>query len=117
MKSQNEMNTINHHRQPVRLAVLATLLLAVVTSLTTFGAAADGKAKPPISVSQLAGPWQISVVGNTGCGSSSLLFTGTFNSQGVASGTLIGNSGCGPSSSSQTLTITSLCSSVFLRSV
>jgi hypothetical protein len=108
MKSQNELNTINHHRQPVRLAVFATLLLVVVASLATFGAAADGKTKAPISVAQLAGPWQISLVGNTGCGISTLLFTGTFNSGGVASGTLTGNSGCGPSSGTQTLTITSL---------
>jgi hypothetical protein len=107
MTSQHEKNTINH-RQPVRIAVFAALLLTVVASLATFGVAADQGVKPPISVSQLAGPWQIGFVGNTGCGTTSVQFAGTLNSSGVASGTLVGSSGCGVSSNTETLTITSL---------
>jgi hypothetical protein len=95
-------------RKSTRFVVLALVLSAAVMSLVTVSAAADGKAKPAITVNQLAGPWQISIVGNTGCGPSSLLFTGTLNSNGVAVGTLTGNSGCGPSSTSETFTITSL---------
>lgn len=88
-------------------SVALTLLLAV--SFTAFGAAQSSTVKPVITIANLAGPWQIGVVGNTGCGVSSLLFTGTLNSSGVAVGTLTGAStGCGTSSTSQTLTITSL---------
>jgi hypothetical protein len=54
----------------------------------------------------LAGPWQITLVGNTGCGPSSLLFSGSLNNSGSATGTLTGSSGCGKSSSTQTFTIT-----------
>ncbi|MBV9265258.1 MAG: PASTA domain-containing protein [Acidobacteriaceae bacterium] len=65
---------------------------------------------PPITVDQLAGRWQITLVGNTGCGQSSLLFTGNLNANGTGTGTLTGSSGCNPSpsSSTQTFTITSL---------
>lgn len=61
-----------------------------------------------ITVSQLARPWQIALVGNTGCGQTSMLFTGSLNASGTAAGTLTGSSGCGKSSSPQTFTITSL---------
>ncbi len=84
------------------------LLLVVLTSLVTFGAAADVNAKSGITVSQLAGPWQIAVVGNTGCGISSLLFTGTLNAQGKSTGTLTFNSGCGLSTTTESFDILSL---------
>jgi len=99
---------LNRYRQPAQLALSAVLMLAVLTSLVTFGGAADVKAKPPITISQLAGPWQIAVVGNTGCGISSLLFAGTLNAQGTGSGTLTFNSGCGSSSTTETFSIISL---------
>jgi hypothetical protein len=106
-KSQ-KVNTMNYHRQPARLAVLAVLLLVTVGSLVTFSAAADAKVKPLITLAQLAGPWQVSVVGNTGCGFSSLLFDVTLNASGTGTATLIGHSGCGDSNNSQTFTINSL---------
>ncbi len=68
----------------------------------------------PITVAQLAGPWQITLFGNTGCGQTAMLFTGTLNATGTATGTLAGVSGCiwspefGDSSSEQTFQITSL---------
>ena len=98
---------MNNHFQPVRLAVFALLLLATVGSLVTLSAAQE-RIKPAITVAQLAGPWQITVVGNTGCGISSLLFTGTLNAQGTALGNMTGSSGCGTSTSTQTFTIQSL---------
>jgi hypothetical protein len=98
----------NSYCQPAGCALFVALLLVSLMSLATFGSATDVKTKPPITVSQLAGNWQLAVVGNTGCGTSSLLFTGTMNSAGVASGTLTANSGCGETSNSQTFTILSL---------
>jgi hypothetical protein len=62
----------------------------------------------PITMPQLAGPWQIALVGNTGCGQTSLLFSGSLSASGTAAGTLTGFSGCGSSKSPQTFTITSL---------
>jgi hypothetical protein len=108
MNPKNEKrNTMNNHCQPARLAVFAVLLLATVGSLVTVSAAAN--ANTPITVAQLAGPWQFAIVGNTGCGVSSLLFTGTLNASGTAVGTLTGASGgCAPSTSTQTFTILSL---------
>jgi hypothetical protein len=99
--------TMNTNRKSTRGAVLALLVVAMVTSFVALGSAQ--KVKPPVTLAQLAGPWQIGVSGNTGCGVSALLFTGTLNTSGVATGTLTGAStGCASSSNTQTFTITSL---------
>ena len=100
--------TMNGYRQSARVALSALILLGSTMWLGTFCVAADGKAKSGITVSQLAGPWQVAVVGNTGCGISSLLFTGALNAQGKATGTLTFNSGCGLSTTTETFAINSL---------
>ena len=100
--------TMKHYLQPARFAPSSVLMLFVLMSLVTFGAAADVKAKPPITIAGLAGPWQVAVVGNTGCGISSLLYNGTLNAQGKSSGTLTFNSGCGLSNTTETFDILSL---------
>jgi hypothetical protein len=61
-----------------------------------------------IIIEQLVAPWQISLTGNSGCGPTSLMFTGSLNASGAGTGTLTSTSGCGTSSSAETLTITSL---------
>jgi hypothetical protein len=104
MNSQEQKND----RQAVRLALAMTLVLVSVMALVGVSAAQNAPVKPSITVSQLAGRWQITAVGNTGCGISSILFTGTLNSSGTATGTLKGNNGCGASSSTQTFNIISL---------
>ena len=102
---------MNTKRTSMRKVVLALLLAVTVAAVVPVSAAQNVKVRPAITVAQLAGPWQIAVVGNTGCGVSSLLFTGTLNASGTATGTLTGSSaGCGPGSSTQTFTITSLSS-------
>ena len=91
----------------MRTVVLGLLLLATVASLVAVSAAE--KVKPEIAIGQLAGPWQIAVAGNTGCGVSALLFNGTLDSAGTAVGTLtFSSAGCKLSSGTQTFTITSL---------
>ena len=49
--------TMKHYLQPARFAPSSVLMLFVLMSLVTFGAAADVKAKPPITIAGLAGPW------------------------------------------------------------
>jgi hypothetical protein len=98
---------MNTNRNTMRGTALALLLLAMVASFVTVGAAQ--KIKPAITVAQLQGPWQLALIGNTGCGVNSMLFTGTINSSGVATGTWTSAStGCGTSSSTQTFTINTL---------
>jgi hypothetical protein len=100
--------TVQRQRIPVA-AALALLLLTTVASFRTVGSAQSTKAKPAFTIAQLAGPWTITLVGNTGCGINSMLFTGALNSSGVATGTLTGSStGCAPSSTTQTFSITTL---------
>jgi hypothetical protein len=96
------------HHNSLRGAVAALLLLVAVAALANVSSA-EVKPKAEVTLSQLAGPWVITVVGNTGCGQSSMLFSGTLNSSGTSVGTLIGSSGCGlEKSSTQTFTIRSL---------
>src|SRR5262249_943883 len=93
---------------------LAVLVLAAVALLSTAAIAQEAKqekpaAPPPITIAQLAGPWQIAIVGNTGCGVNSMLFNGKLSTTGVATGTLVGSSaGCGSSTTTETFTIISL---------
>jgi hypothetical protein len=59
----------------------------------------------------LSGPWAITLTGVTGCGESTLHFTGTLSMSGSGSGSLQGHSaGCGDSSNTQTFSIISLSS-------
>lgn len=69
-------------------------LLSIPTLLVAAGAAADEKAQPTITIAQLAGPWEIALVGNRRFGATCLLFTGTLNSNGHANGTLTMGNGC-----------------------
>lgn len=99
---------MNACQKTTRRAILAAILLVSLATMVTFSVAQNPPSKSPVTVSQLAGPWQIAVVGNTGCGVTSLQFNGTLNSTGTAVGTLIGSSGCGTSNNSETFTIESL---------
>lgn len=95
----------------ISLPVAVAFALLLVTTTTFFPSVSwsqAAKAQPQITIAGLAGPWQLVLVGNTGCGTTSILFTGTLNSSGVATGTLTGSSGCGVTSTTQTFTINSL---------
>jgi hypothetical protein len=96
------------HRKSISsqpLVSAARIAVLVVLAILCFTVRAGAQS---VYVGQLAGPWKITLVGNTGCGQTSMLFTGTLNSSGTAAGTLTSASGCGTSSSTQTFTITSL---------
>lgn len=83
------------NRKLARLAYLAVL------SMTAIAAHAQNSVQPAVVVSQLAGSWQIALVGNTGCGFTSMLVNVTLNSVGTGTATNSGNSaGCAPSISS-----------------
>jgi hypothetical protein len=99
---------MNYPRQltaPARVGLLAALGLVAILSVPKLS-----KATGAIGKEDLAGPWQIALGGNTGCGSSAMLFNGTLNNAGSGTGTLVGHStGCGDSvSPGQSFTITSL---------
>jgi hypothetical protein len=104
----HNQSTLKPQPRSVRAAFLAVLVLITISSLATLSAAADAKAKRLITVAQLAGPWQIGIVGNTGCGFSSLLVDVTLNASGTGTASLTGHSGCGDNTSSQTFKINSL---------
>ena len=62
----------------------ALLLVATITFVTSSFSAQDAKAAPAITIPQLAGPWQATLIGNTGCGLVSMLVNFTLDSSGTA---------------------------------
>jgi hypothetical protein len=101
-----EEETMKYLRKPARIVFLIVLCLVTIVSVAKLS-----KATGVIGKEDLAGPWQIALQGNTGCGSNALLWTGTLNASGVGTGTLVSHStGCANSSSTESFTITSLSS-------
>ncbi|HWZ84213.1 MAG TPA: hypothetical protein VNW47_16415 [Terriglobales bacterium] len=93
------MNTIKAKRVPFFAALLVILTALVGVS----------EAAAPITVAQLAGPWQIAVSGNTGCGVTSLLYNGKLDNTGKSTGTLtFSSAGCGLTTTTQTFNILSM---------
>jgi hypothetical protein len=78
-------------------ALFVRFALAAALSLATIPAAQAQTARPPAAkMPQLAGPWTVSLIGNTGCGWSSMLVTFTLESSGVGTATIQSHtSGCG----------------------
>ena len=88
---------------PARAFTLAALVLVTVLSLATFGAAQDQGVKPLYNISQFKGNWAGFIVGNTGCGITSMYLTFTLDASGQGNGTVtsVGHStGCPDGTSS-----------------
>lgn len=95
---------MKHLSQPVRIAVLAVFGMVAAISLVTVSFATGN-----VSKGDLAGTWQITLGGVTGCGQSTELANITLNSNGSGTGTLQTHGSCGDSSlTGQTFTISSL---------
>jgi len=96
-----------------RVAVIALLTLVTIVSTVKFSQASIGD----VTKADLAGPWQATLIGNTGCGLVSMLVTFTLNSSGTATNATITTHLSGPSTSGctdgsvttgQTFTVNSL---------
>jgi len=91
-------------RHPVRIAVLAVVGIAAALCMVTVSHATGN-----VNKADLAGTWQLSFVGFTGCGQSTELATITLNATGAGTGSLQTHGQCGDSTvTGQTFTITSL---------
>jgi hypothetical protein len=94
------------HCQLARLASLVVLSLVVVVALT-----AQSSATGNIVKADLSGAWQMTIIGQTGCGFGTTLYTFTLNASGSSSdvtGTYH-TAGCGDGTGSgNTFTILSL---------
>lgn len=94
-------------RRSARLAGMVALGLVAIVAMVRTSKASIGN----VSKSDLAGAWQMTIVGQTGCGFGTTLYTFTLNSSGStsnATGTYH-TTGCGDGTSSgNTFTIQSL---------
>jgi hypothetical protein len=102
----NQMDkSMKDHRNPVRFACLIVLLLVTIVSMEQPSAAADGAAVVPstaITRAQLQGHWAATVVGNTGCGLTSMYVTFVLNSaaHGNGTATIVAHGQCGDTTTS-----------------
>jgi hypothetical protein len=94
------------HSQRVRVAVLVALGLVAIIATVRPSKASIGN----VSKSDLAGAWQMTIIGQTGCGFGTTLYTFTLNGSGSSSN-VTGTShtaGCGDGSTgTNTFTIQS----------
>jgi hypothetical protein len=76
--------SIKDHRKPARLAFLAALLLTTTISVAQLAVAADQneQVQPQLALAALKGRWAATLVGNTGCGLTSMFVTFRLNSAG-----------------------------------
>jgi hypothetical protein len=99
----NKEKSMTSLRQPARLAFVAVLLLITIASLVAVSAAADQRRAPaPITLAKLKGPWAATIVGNTGCGLSTMYVTFTLDATGNGQGTatVVGHGQCGDATTS-----------------
>jgi hypothetical protein len=93
------------HRKPARIlagALSVAAMAALCQVSTSYATGTIGK-------EDLSGPWAIALIGDTGCGSSTMLATGTLDTTGNATVTLKGHSaGCGNSVSTEKFQIITL---------
>lgn len=89
----------------IKTGTLPVLVLVLVIAMSVGASAATNA----ITVAQLAGPWQVAVSGNTGCGVTSILYNGKLDNTGKSTGTMtFSSAGCGVSTSTQTFNILSM---------
>lgn len=88
-------------RQPARIAAMAVVSVVIVFSFVTLSFATGN-----VNKGDLAGNWQITLGGLTGCGQSTELANMNLNAAGAGTGSLQTHGTCGDSSlTGQTFTI------------
>jgi len=93
------MKHLKNRFTPSRWVLLGVISLGMTALLVQSSSAVGG-----ITVDQLAGPWQITLIGNTGCGFTSMLVNVTLDSKGTGSATTTYHTGLSPSCHDNTAT-------------
>ena len=96
MNRENQVGeTMKCRRQPAKLVVLAVLVLVGIISVAAMSAAQEQALPPAATRAKMVGPWTVTLVGNTGCGISSMLVTFNLDITGNGTATVKGHStGC-----------------------
>jgi len=93
-----------HRRQLARVVFLFVLCVAAVASLVT-----ASHATGHIGKADLAGPWMVTLTGNTGCGLAAMQANFTLNTTGSGTATIITHAQCGDSTiTGQTFAVNTL---------
>ena len=94
-----KINVVDSRSRKLRLMRPAIGAFIGVVTLTVL--ARSSQATGTITMGDLSGPWAMTIVGNTGCGITSMYVTFTLNTAGSGSASTTSNSsGCGSSTSS-----------------
>jgi hypothetical protein len=104
MSFQNAETQVRWYRHPLRMALLAVIMLSAIALFVKPSKATIGV----ISKADLYGNWQATYVGFTGCGQASGLADISLNGSGMGTATLQSHGQCGDVTGPQTLNIISL---------
>jgi hypothetical protein len=92
-----------------RKSVRRFVTLLSAAAVVSLAQVSPSNATGTVNKEDLSGPWAITLIGDTGCGSATMLATGTLDITGKGTVTLHGHSaGCGNSTSTEKFAITSL---------
>lgn len=98
------MNYVRQQFSPARVLFVVASVLIILVSV-----AKVSKGTGVVGKEDLAGSWQATLVGDTGCGAGTIVVDFTLNSSGTGPATLHGHSGCGNTTTTgQTFTITTM---------
>ena len=98
------MNYVRQQISAARVVFVAVFGLIILVSV-----AKVSRGTGVIGKEDLAGAWQATVVGDTGCGAGTIVINFVLNSAGTGPATLKGHSGCGNTTTTgQTFTIVTL---------
>jgi hypothetical protein len=78
------MNYVRQHSSKTKLVLLTAVCLVLIVSVVKHSTASIGS----ITKSDLAGNWQMTLLGNTGCGLSAMLVTFTMNAGTATNATI-----------------------------
>ena len=92
---------MSSHRKPIRKVAGALFAVAAASLWLVNASNATGS----VGKEDLSGPWFITLVGDTGCGASTMLATGTLDNFGNGTFTLHGHSGCGNTTSTEKFSV------------
>lgn len=96
---------MNSQRKSIRMLAGPVLVVAIASLglISTSGATGN------VEKADLSGPWAITLIGDTGCGSTSMLATGSLDTNGQGSVTLhFHSAGCGNSTSTEKFAVQTL---------
>jgi hypothetical protein len=105
--------SLNYHARPTRLALALAAVLTMLSAVVLVSVRpprAAAQSSPRVTFASVQGPWALALVGNTGCGITSMYVSFNLNASGVDNNATLQfhSTGCADSTTTQTFVIQTL---------